>query len=58
MTKYEYKVILIKPEWSAAEGLENMESQLNELGKDGWDLVPITMDGYLFLKKAKADAKG
>ena len=55
--KLEYKVLLIKPEWSASQGLENMETQLNELGKDGWELLPITLEGYLFLKRAKADAK-
>jgi hypothetical protein len=53
--KYEYKVLLIQSDWSAAEGLQKMESQLNELGKDGWELVPITVEGYLFLKKAKKD---
>jgi hypothetical protein len=55
--QYEYKVLLIKPEWSAAQGLENMENQLNELGSDGWELVPVSLEGYLFLKRAKSNAK-
>ena len=55
--KFEYKVLMINPEWNVSTGRDNIESQLNELGQDGWDLVPITVEGYLFLKRAKADAK-
>lgn len=55
--KIEYKVLLVDPAWSADAGRGNIEDQLNELGKDGWELVPIMLAGYLFLKRAKSDAK-
>jgi hypothetical protein len=48
---FEYKALLIDTSWSAAIGREKIEEQLNELGKDGWDLVPITLEGYLLLKR-------
>lgn len=50
---FEYKALLIDTTWSAIEGREKIEEQLNELGKDGWDLVPITLEGYLLLKRTK-----
>jgi len=49
----EYKVLLVKPTWSADEGREIIERELNELGKEGWDLVPLTLEGYLLLKRTK-----
>ncbi|MDO8588033.1 MAG: DUF4177 domain-containing protein [Armatimonadota bacterium] len=55
---FEYKVLLVEPSWSAAAGRENIENELNELGKEGWELIPITLDGYLLLQRAKSDAKG
>jgi hypothetical protein len=55
--KFEYKVLLVDPGWSARDGRESIENQLNELGKDGWELLSIAMGGYLFLERAKPDAK-
>jgi len=55
---FEYKMILIDAEWSADAGREIIENQLNELGKDGWELVPVSLGGYLYLKRVKPNAKG
>ena len=54
---FEYKLILVDPEWSADAGRENLEKQLNDLGKNGWELLPVTLGGYLFLKRFKPNAK-
>jgi hypothetical protein len=54
---FEYKVILIDPTWSDTDGQKNIEQQLNDLGKDGWELIPIMVSSYLFLKRWKGDAK-
>jgi len=54
---FEYRLILVDPSWSADAGREKIETELNRLGKDGWELLPITLGGYLFLKRRKPDAK-
>lgn len=48
MEKWEYKVIKINPEnqgWFRFVKLDetNIETQLNELGSEGWELVSMTI---------------
>jgi hypothetical protein len=40
-TNYEYKVMEVKPEgnWGKLPTLENIETQLNVLAREGWELV-------------------
>ncbi|TAE37114.1 MAG: DUF4177 domain-containing protein [Runella slithyformis] len=50
MTKFEYKVIEIKPEsmWSMEVAPELIEQNINKMGNEGWELVstlPKTMTG-------------
>jgi len=43
---YEYKVI------TQAERLtHNLQTLLNELGRDGWRLVPLLVDGCLIFER-------
>lgn len=56
MRKYEYKVITIATALAMdAKQFEKtaqaFETQLNELGADGWELVQ-RMDGFFFFKRA------
>lgn len=57
MKKWEYKVmsvamnvILTTKQYEKAA--EELEAQLNELGKEGWELVQ-RMDGFFFFKRGK-----
>lgn len=50
MKKYEYKVFKVKPKsvWSSKIEPEEIEKGLEELSKEGWELVsttPITQTG-------------
>lgn len=44
MKTFEYKTLEIKPEgkWIAKFDTNSMDAQINELGRQGWELVVIT----------------
>lgn len=55
MTKYEYKVITIPTTLAMSTKqfekiAQEFETQLNELGAEGWELVQ-RMDGFFFFKR-------
>ena len=41
MTKFEYKVVEVKPKsmWASEIAPELIEQKINEMGSEGWDLV-------------------
>ena len=45
---FEYKIILIK---------ENIEEELNKLGSEGWELIHISFNKYIFKKLIKKGSK-
>lgn len=57
MKKYEYKVItiattLVMSTKQYEKTAQELQSQLNELGMEGWELVQ-RMDGFFFFKRER-----
>ncbi len=55
MKKYEYKVITVPTAFAVStqayeKTAREFETQLNELGAEGWELVQ-RMDGFFFFKR-------
>ncbi len=54
MNKWEYKTITVNSESKVK--IWNLESELNNLGQEGWELVSSAMDDYnhaVFILKRK-----
>ncbi len=49
MTKFTYT--LLSMSHIRAKGMIAQESALNKLGRDGWELVGIDVDWYIFKKR-------
>lgn len=53
--KFEYKVLYIN---TALCGKETVEYQLNELGKEGWELVTVDIKyGWYYMMRERTDAE-
>ena len=46
--QWEYKAIVISGPYSTISGTEKIETRLNVVGKDGWELVDFEESTYVF----------